>query len=139
MVGVIFVYADTVFGFYGLVGCFSMVIWTPAVLSVLYACVVYSCICTSSAQLRMFHMERRSIKTLIITIIIMISVDQTGGITAEDVKCRFVSDAGNGINFVCVTTLLCAGEDKTKGLLHFLKQQEFSLCLGVWFFLLKKK
>ena len=45
MVGVIFVYADTVFGFYGysflrLVGYF-MIIWTPAVLSVLYACVLY--------------------------------------------------------------------------------------------------
>ena len=44
MVVVIFVYADTVFGFYGysfscLVECFSMIIWTPAVLSVLYACV----------------------------------------------------------------------------------------------------
>ena len=35
MVGVIFVYVDTVFGFYGysflcLVGCFSMIIWKPA-------------------------------------------------------------------------------------------------------------
>ena len=40
MVGVIYVYVDTVFGFYGyflnyLVGCFSMIVWTPAVLSVL--------------------------------------------------------------------------------------------------------
>ena len=46
MVGVIFVYVDTVFGFYGysflcLVGCFSMIIWTSAVLNVLYACVLY--------------------------------------------------------------------------------------------------
>ena len=45
MVGVIFVYGDKVYGFYGysvlcLVGCFSMIIWTP-VLSVLYACVLY--------------------------------------------------------------------------------------------------
>ena len=44
MVGGIFVYADTVFGFYGyflcLVGCVSMIMWTPAVLSVLYACFV---------------------------------------------------------------------------------------------------
>ena len=65
MVGVIFVYPATVFGFYGysllcLVGCFSMIIWTPAVLSVLYACVLHFCICTCSAQLSMFHMERRS-------------------------------------------------------------------------------
>ena len=75
MVGVIFVYADTVFGFYGysfflcLVGCFSMIIWTPAVLSVLYACVLYFCICTCSAQLSMFDMERCSRNTFIIIII----------------------------------------------------------------------
>ena len=50
------------FGFTGipflcLVGYFSMIIWTPDVLSVLYACVLYFCICTSSAQLGMFHVE----------------------------------------------------------------------------------
>ena len=44
VVGVIFVYVDTVYGFYGYsflrsVGCFSMIIWTPTVLNVLYACV----------------------------------------------------------------------------------------------------
>ena len=76
MVGVIYVYVDTVFRFYGfccwffycLVGCFSMIAWTPAVLSVLYACVLYFCICTCSAQLSTFHMERRSRNTLIIII-----------------------------------------------------------------------
>ena len=62
MVGVIFVYVDMVFGLNGysflcLAGCFSMIIWTPAVLSVLYACVSYFCICTYSVQLSMFHME----------------------------------------------------------------------------------
>ena len=46
MVGVGFVYVDTVYWFYGysflcLVGCFSMIIWTPTVLSVLYACFVF--------------------------------------------------------------------------------------------------
>ena len=56
MVGVIFVYVDTVYVFYGysflsLVGCVSMIIWTPAVLSVLYAYVLYFCIFTCSAQL----------------------------------------------------------------------------------------
>ena len=51
-----------------------MIIWTPTVLSVLYACVLYFCICTYSAQLSMFHMEGRSSNTLIIIIIIMISV-----------------------------------------------------------------
>ena len=33
------------------------------------ACVLYFCICTCSAQLSMFHMERRSRNTLIIIII----------------------------------------------------------------------
>ena len=76
MVGVIFVYVDTVYGFYGysflcLVGCFSMIIWTPTVLSVLYASVLYFCIWTCSAQLSMFQMERGSRNMLIIIIIIM--------------------------------------------------------------------
>ena len=45
--GCIYVYVDTVFGFYGvffcccfvhcLVGCFSMIVWSRAVLSVLFA------------------------------------------------------------------------------------------------------
>ena len=48
-----------------------MIIWTPTVLSVLYACVLYFCICTCSAQLSMFHMERRCRNTLIIIIIII--------------------------------------------------------------------
>ena len=44
----IYGYVDRVFGVYGfvfflncLVGCLNMIIWTPAVLSVLYACVLY--------------------------------------------------------------------------------------------------
>ena len=45
-----------------------MIILTPAVLSVLYACVLYFCICTCSEQLSMFHIERRSRNTLIIII-----------------------------------------------------------------------
>ena len=53
-----------------LVGCFSMISWTPTVLS-LSACVLYFCICTCSAQLSMFHMEWRSKNTLIIIIIII--------------------------------------------------------------------
>ena len=47
-----------------------MIILTLAVLSVLYACVLYFCICTCSAQLSMFHMDRRSRNTLIIITII---------------------------------------------------------------------
>ena len=73
MVGVIFVYVDAVYWFMGilflcLIRCFSMINWTPTVLSVLYACVLYYCICTCSAQLSMFHMERRSRNTLTIII-----------------------------------------------------------------------
>ena len=74
------VYVDTVFVvffylfvfcfFNSLVGCLSLVVWTLAVLGVLYASVMYFCICTCSAQLSMFHMERRSRNMLIIIIII---------------------------------------------------------------------
>ena len=72
--GLSLVYVDTVYGFYGysvlcLDGCFSMIIWTPTVLSVLYACVSYFCISICSPQMSMFHMERRSRNTLIIIII----------------------------------------------------------------------
>ena len=48
-----------------------MIVWTPAVLGVLYVCVLNFCICTCSAQLSVFHMERRSRNTLIIIIIII--------------------------------------------------------------------
>ena len=33
-----------------LVGCFSIIVWTPAALSVLYACVLYFRISTCSVQ-----------------------------------------------------------------------------------------
>ena len=59
------------FFFNCLVGCFSMTVWTPAGLGVLYACVLYFCICTGSPQLSMFHMERSSRNTLIIILIII--------------------------------------------------------------------
>ena len=52
--------------FYCLVGCLSMIVWTHAVLSILYACVLYFCVCTCSVQLSMFHMERCCRNTLII-------------------------------------------------------------------------
>ena len=45
---------------------------TYCFLSVLYACVFYFSICTCSAQLIMFHLEKRSRNTLIIIIIIII-------------------------------------------------------------------
>ena len=37
-----------------LVGCLSLIVWTAAILGVLYACVLYICICTCSGQLSMF-------------------------------------------------------------------------------------
>ena len=43
-----------------------MIVSTGAVLGVLDACVLYFCICICSAQLSMFHVERRSRNTLII-------------------------------------------------------------------------
>ena len=81
MVGITYVYIDTIFALYGyfffffythlycLVGCFSMIVWTHAVLDVLYACVLYFCKCTCSAQLSMFQMERHFKNMLIIVII----------------------------------------------------------------------
>ena len=72
MVEVTFEYIVTVFGFYGyffflfcLVECLSNIVWTNAVLVVLYACVLYCCICTCSGQLNMLHLERRCRNTLI--------------------------------------------------------------------------
>ena len=54
---------------YCLVGCLSMIVWTHAVLGVLYASALYFCICTCPAQLSMFHMERHPRNTLIIIIV----------------------------------------------------------------------
>ena len=51
-----------------------MIIWTPAVLSVLYACVLYFCILHLLSAMSMFHMERHSRNTLIIIIIILIII-----------------------------------------------------------------
>ena len=77
MVGVIFVYIDTVYGFYGysflcLVGCFSMIMWTPAVLSVLYACVLYFCLHLFSAIEHVSH--GKALKKYVIIIIIIIII-----------------------------------------------------------------
>ena len=57
---------------YCLVGCLSMIVWTHAVLSDIYACVLYFSSCTCSAQLSMFHIERHSKNTLFIIITITI-------------------------------------------------------------------
>ena len=52
----------------------NMFVWTHAVLGVLYACVLHFCICTCSAQMSMFHMERISKNMLIIIIITIITL-----------------------------------------------------------------
>ena len=81
VVGIIYVYVDTVFGIYGyffffffncLVGCLSMIVWTPAVLGVFYACVLYFCNRTCSSQLSMFTwkgaLEIRSLLLLLLSL-----------------------------------------------------------------------
>ena len=65
-----------------------MIIWTPAVLSVLYARVLCFCICTCSAQLSMFHMERRSRNILIVIIIIIRSNRRDGTLTSRTQQWR---------------------------------------------------
>ena len=65
-----------------------MIVWTPAVLSVLYACVLYFCICTCSAQLSMFHMERHSRNTLIIIIIVIMMMTRYTGLSTALTKRR---------------------------------------------------
>ena len=69
--------------FHCLIECFSMIVCTPAILSVVYACVLHFCICTYSAQLSTFHMERRSRNTLIIIIIFMFVCLFVGCLTSQ--------------------------------------------------------
>ena len=62
-----------------------MIIWTPTVLGVLYACVLYFCIWICAAQLSMFHMKRRSRNTLIIIIIIIDDSPRSGSETVRTI------------------------------------------------------
>ena len=64
MVGIVFVYVDTVYGFLWVF--FFMLSWIfgHLLFCALYACVSYFC----SAQLSMFHIERRSRNIIIIII-----------------------------------------------------------------------
>ena len=50
---------------FGIYGYSSFYAWTPAVLSILYACVLYFCICTCSV-----HLSRNTLITIVIIIII---------------------------------------------------------------------
>ena len=58
---------------YCCVGCLSIFVWTHGLVGVLYACVLYFCICAFSVQLSMFHMERRSRNIVVGVIIIIIT------------------------------------------------------------------
>ena len=51
-----------------------MIVWTPTAFECLICMRFYFCIFTCSAQLSMFHMEKRSRNTLIIIIIIIIII-----------------------------------------------------------------
>ena len=95
MVGNIYLYIDTEFGFYGyffncLVGCKSMIVWTPADFYI-YACVLYFCInCTCSVQLSMFHMERSSRNKLcsLLLMLLLLCTVQTQDIQFNTNKMR---------------------------------------------------
>ena len=76
MVGIIYVYVDMVFGVYGSFYLFiyffcCLLFWVS------YMHVLYFCICACSAQVSMFHMERRSRNALIIIIIIKLRLQRS--------------------------------------------------------------
>ena len=79
MVGIIYVYIDPIFPFYGYIFLYTHLwmfehdCWKHAVLGVLHTCVVYFCICSCSAQLSMFHMERRSRNTSITIVVVVVN------------------------------------------------------------------
>ena len=62
-----------------LVGCWGMVVWNH-VLGVFYACVIYFCICTSSAQLSIFHVENHCRYAIIRNTIITASLGSVVGL-----------------------------------------------------------
>ena len=135
MVGVVFVYVNTVYGFLWvfflcLVGCFSMVIWTPTVLSVLHACVLYFCVCTCSAQLNMFHMERRSRNALIMMMmmmmmmIIMITILYSTNVT------RFVKMKARGSSLGYAMTTVTTRMDSSLMSTPYIQPLEYGASIG---------
>ena len=92
MVGITYVYIDTIFAFYGytlfpffytslycLVGCLSMIVWTHAVWGVLYACVLCFCIALVQCNSACFTWKRAlEIPFIIIIIIILLFPRGTG-------------------------------------------------------------
>ena len=80
MVGITYVYIDTIFAFYGYI-LFSFFLYPSLLLSWMFehdclntccfgclACVLYFCFCACSVQLSMFHMKRRTRNMLIIIV-----------------------------------------------------------------------
>ena len=91
------------------------------VLSVLYACVLYFCICTCSVQLSMFHMERRSRNTLIIIIIIIINYLTLVSSLASGscVKSEMITKEHEFFSkYLLVTLCLIATRDKSKTIIE---------------------
>ena len=68
-----------------------MIVWTHAILGVLSACVLYSCICTCSANVSMFRVGRCSRNMPIIITVIYYYSKKTGGLKVNsNVSCVFV-------------------------------------------------
>ena len=65
---VIFAFNTHLYCFFG---CFSVIVWTHAVMGVLYTNACFVCIFTCSVQLSMFHMERCSRNTFIIITLLL--------------------------------------------------------------------
>ena len=79
MVGLICVHVDTVFGIYGYIKKqLSLMFEHDCLDTCCFGCLIcmclYFCICTCSAQLSMFHMEKFSRNKLIIIVIIIIII-----------------------------------------------------------------
>ena len=85
-----------------------MIVWTLAVLGVLYACVLYFCICTSSAQLRMFHMERRSRNTLIIIIICSAGSSSSSRSSSRSSSSSSSRSSSSSSSIICIFCLSVA-------------------------------
>ena len=111
---------------YCLAGCLSMLVWTDAVLGVLYACVLFFYICICSAQLSMFHTERHPRNTLIIIIIVAECSAQTVplqrfSVTATRAGQVFTVADNKSVSSSSVYTLSCVKFSKC-GVLNAVKR-----------------
>ena len=68
-----------------------MIIWTHSVLGLLYGCVLFFCICTCSAHLSMFQVERRSgnrLNIILFIIIIIIILNREKQCLCQCLRCK---------------------------------------------------